>query len=193
MVVVVLAAGLALYGCGDSGDDGAAEVAKQEELRAAREEAAQDARQSAKIAELERKLNGERPVGSGGEGDGSPPDGVVPVGTAAPFAGTWRGDAVIDYEDGKSDPFVQTVRIDSLDLGQVSGYSEALQGSTTCHGPLTYEGVSEGWHRFSAEEQNEAECIDYSQVELMPDGSGGLSYREITDVSVSTGTLAPVP
>ncbi|HKO38750.1 MAG TPA: hypothetical protein VJU14_10320 [Solirubrobacterales bacterium] len=189
---VLLLAGMAIYGCGGSEDSGAEQLAKQEELRAAREEAAQDARQSARIAELEREVKraNRRPA------DPRPADtepGVgVPVDAEEPLAGLWRGDAVIRYDSGESDPFEQTIEIESLTPGAVSGYSEAHQGNTTCHGPLTYEGVSEGWYRFSAEEQNASECIDYSEVQLMPDSSGGLSYRETTDVSVSTGRLERV-
>lgn len=186
--LAVLAAGFAGSGCGGSEGSGAEQLAKQQELRAAREEAAQDARQSARIAELERRLKGagrrasavktERPVPVTGPSD-----------VEGPLAGLWRGQAVIRYDSGESDPFEQTIEVHSLALGAVSGFSEAQQGDTTCHGPLTYEGVSEGWYRFSAEEENTAECIDHSEVKLMPDSSGGLSYRETTDVSVSTGRL----
>lgn len=185
-----LAAALALYGCGESGDDGAEQLAKQQELRAAREEAAQDARQGAKIAELERKLkNVNRRQPRTTEPGDTGTDSGTPVGAEGPLAGLWKGAARIRYDSGDSDPFNQTIEIDSLNLGAVSGYSEALQGSTTCHGPLTYQGVSEGWYRFSAEEQNVDECIDSSEVELMLDSSGGLLYRETTEVSVSTGRL----
>jgi hypothetical protein len=189
---VLLLAGLAMYGCGESEDSGAEQLARQEELRAAREEAAQDARQSARIAELEREVKraNRRPAETRPEGAES--GGVVPVDAEEPLVGLWRGDAVIRYDSGESDPFEQTIEIESLTPGAVSGYSEAHQGSTTCHGPLTYEGVSEGWYRFSAEEQNTAECIDYSEVQLMPDSSGDLTYRETTDVSVSTGRLGRV-
>lgn len=185
-----LAAALALYGCGESGDNGAEQLAKQQELRAAREEAAEDARQGAKIAELERKLkNVNRRQPQTTETGDTGTDSGTPVGAEEPLAGLWKGPAVIRYESGDSDPFNQTIEIDSLNLGAVSGYSEALQGSTTCHGPLTYEGVSEGWYRFSAEEQNVDECIDSSEVELRLDSSGGMAYRETTEVSVSTGRL----
>lgn len=189
LMLAVLAAGLGLYGCGGSGDDGAAQLAKQEELRAAREEAAQDARQSAKIAELERKLKGKGRAASGGGTAVAPVDSGTAVNTEEPLAGLWKGEAVIRYDSGESDPFNETIEINSLTPGEVAGYAEAHQGSTTCHGPLTYEGVSEGWYRFSAVERNVAECIDYSEVELMPDASGGLAYRETTEVSVSTGVL----
>lgn len=192
LALAVLAFGLALYGCGDSGDDGAEQLAKQQELRAAREEAAQDARQGAKIAELERRLK------SASKRSVAPPPpapvtdssgGTTEPAGDAPLSGLWKGDATISYESGKSDPFQQTVEIDSLVLGEVAGYSEALQNSTTCHGPITYQGTSEGWFRFSAEEQNVDECIDYSELALRPDAAGDLIYRETTDVSVSTGTL----
>lgn len=186
-----LVAGLVFYGCGGSDDSGAEQLAQQQELKAAREEAAQDARQSARIAELERRLKR-----AGRQTSVVETERVVPVtdppDAEDPLTGLWRGDAVIRYDSGESDPFEQTIEIDSLTLGAVSGFSEAHQGNTTCHGPLTYEGVSEGWHRFSADEQNTAECIDYSEVQLMPDSSGGLSYRETTDVSVSTGRLERV-
>lgn len=192
LVLVVLAAGLALYGCGGSGDGGAEQLAKQEELRAAREEAAQDARQSQRIDELERKLKNKDRVSSGPEPAPAPVDSSAPVNAEEPLAGLWKGEAVIRYDSGESDPFNETIEIESLIPGQVAGYAEAHQGSTTCHGPLTYEGVSEGWYRFSAVERNVAECIDYSEVELMPDASGGLAYRETTEVSVSTGTLGRI-
>lgn len=191
-VLAVSAAALALSACGGSGDDGAKELAKQQELRAARAEAAQDARQGARIAELEHRLEkagtSSPPTPTASDSDAT----GVPIDSGDPLAGVWRGEAVIEYDDGRSDPFVQTVRVDSLQVGEVSGYSEALQGSTTCHGTITYEGTSEGWYRFSAEERNVAECIDFSEVELMPDASGGLSYRETTEVSVSTGELQPI-
>ncbi|MDQ3725317.1 MAG: hypothetical protein M3335_05440 [Actinomycetota bacterium] len=189
----ILAAGLALFGCGGSGEDGAERLAKQEELRAAREDAARDARQSAKIEELERQLkdSSKQPAGSGREKipPPTPVDPGIAVNAEEPLAGLWKGEAVIRYDSGESDPFHQTIEIDSLTLGSVVGYSEAQQGSTTCHGPLTYEGASEGWYRFSAQERNVDECIDYSEVQLRPDSSGGLMYRETTEVSVSTGTL----
>lgn len=192
LALAVFAAGLALYGCGESGGDGAEQLAKQEELRAAREEAAQDARQGARIAELERKLKGtSRPASGSGRG-GASAESDVSASVEEPLSGLWQGEAVIRYNSGKSDLFNQTIEIDSLTPGEVVGYSEAHQGSTTCHGPLTYEGVSKGWYHFSAEEQNVAECIDYSEVELMPDASGGLNYRETTEVSLSTGRLGRV-
>jgi hypothetical protein len=114
------------------------------------------------------------------------------VGEEEPLSGLWKGEAVISYDSGKSDPFEQTIQIELLVPGQVAGYSEAVQGSTTCHGPITFEGISEGWYRFSSEEQNKAECIDSSEVELMPVSSDALEYRERTDVSLSTGTLKRV-
>jgi hypothetical protein len=187
-----LAAATALIGCGGSGDDGAAELAKQQELRAARAQAARDARQGAKIAELERRLD------TANEGAPVSKDGSTPrpasAGSGEPplLEGLWRGEAEIRYEDGKVDPFTQTIEIESLAVGSVSGYSEARQGSTTCHGPLTYEGFADGWHRFSSSEENTSECIDSSEVELEPDETGHLRYREVTDVSTSTGVLQRV-
>lgn len=190
-LAVVLLAALALGGCGESGDAGAEELARQQELRAARAQAAQDARQSTRIEELERRL---RRRNASGRQPYVPPTDPGPVTEAAPSGveGVWRGEAVINYEDGRSDPFVETVQIHDLTPGQRAGNAEAVQGSTTCHGPLTFEGVSDGWYVFSAEEQNESECIDFSQVELMPDEAGNLSYRETTDVSVSEGRLQRV-
>lgn len=192
LAIAALAVGLALFGCGDSGEDGAEQLAKQQELQAAREEGARDARQGARITQLERKLrNATRQADEGPAGavvDPPPSSG----GAEEPLSGLWKGEAVIEYDSGESDPFNQTIKIDSLVPGAVSGYSEARQGSTTCHGPLTYEGLSDGWYRFSASERNVAECIDYSVVEVTPDGSGNLAYREATDVSISTGTLQPV-
>lgn len=188
---------VAVPGCG-SGEDGAGQLARQEELRAAREEAARDARQSTRIAELERKLrraDRQVPAAVAGPGPGSSEAAAAsesPETVGAPLAGLWKGEAVIRYDSGESDPFRQTIEIDSLVPGEVVGYSEATQGSTTCHGPLTYEGVSGGWYQFSAEERNVAECIDFSEVELMPQASGDLVYRETTEVSVSNGTLVRV-
>jgi len=191
VVLVLSAAGLALYGCGGSGDNGAEQLAKQEELKAARQEAAQNARQSAKIAALERKLKSEkRHAVPAPESQPAPIE--EPVQAEEPLAGLWKGEAVITYDSGEADPFYEAIEINSLVPGQVAGYAEAHQGSTTCHGPLTYRGASGGWYHFSAEERNVAECIDYSQVDLMPDGSGALSYRETTEVSVSTGRLERV-
>jgi hypothetical protein len=191
-VTLVLALSVVIFaicGCGGSEDHGAEQLAKQEELKAARQEAAQNARQSAKIASLERKLEGERRPAV-------PAPEAHPVEEPAqadePLVGLWRGEAVITYDSGEADPFNETIDINSLIPGQVAGYGEAHQGSTTCHGPLTYRGVSDGWYHFSAEERNVAECIDYSQVDLRPDGGGGLSYRETTEVSVSTGRLERV-
>lgn len=193
MAVLALAAvGAALYGCGDSGEDGAEQLAKQQELRAAREEAARDARQGVRIAELERRLRAQRRQADSPAPTGTVDTDPVEAGSEEPLLGLWKGEAVIEYDSGESDPFHQTIELDSLTAGAVAGYSEARQGSSTCHGPLTYEGVREGWYRFSATERNVAECIDYSVVELMPDSSGGLLYRETTDVSVSTGTLGRV-
>ena len=194
LILAAIAAVLALQGCGDSGEDGADRLAKQEELRVAREEASRDARQSLKIAELERRLDRAN-RDTAAPGAVSQPERAVsptPVDAEEPIVGLWRGEAVIRYDSGESDPFNQTVEIDSLTPGSIAGYSEARQGSTTCHGPLTYQGMSEGWYRFSAEEENVAECIDYSEVQLMPDASGALLYRETTDVSVSTGTLTRI-
>jgi hypothetical protein len=190
--LAVLAAGLTLSACGGSEGHGAEQLAKQEELRAARQQAAQDARQGARISELERKLKGARRPASGSEARVTSAGSDVSAGAEEPLSGLWRGEAVIRYDSGESDPFNQTIEIDSLTPGEVAGYSEAHQGSTTCHGPLTYEGVSKGWYRFSAEEQNVAECIDYSEVELMPSASGDLDYRETTEVSLSTGRLERV-
>jgi hypothetical protein len=192
LMLAVAAVGIGLSGCGGSGDDGAAQLAKQEELRAAREEAAQDARQSAKIAELERKLKHKGQATADSQRAAAPVDSGTAVNPDEPLTGLWKGEAVIEYDSGESDPFNETIEIESLTPGEVAGYAEAHQGSTTCHGPLTYEGVTEGWYRFSAVERNVAECIDYSEVELMPDPAGGLSYRETTEVSVSTGTLGRV-
>lgn len=192
IVFALSATVFAINGCGGSGNDhGAEQLAKQAELKAARQQAAQDARQSAKIAALERKLKRQRqqPVPTPG---GQPAPVEEPVQVEEPLVGLWKGEAVITYDSGEADPFNETLEIDSLVVGQVAGYGEAHQGSTTCHGPLTYRGRSGGWYHFSAVERNVAECIDYSQVDLVPDGSGGLSYREATEVSLSTGRLEQV-
>jgi len=194
---MVMVLGMIGSGCG-SGEDGAGQLAKQEELRAAREEAAQDARQSTRIAELERKLEHANQSASATRMEPSSADtgaseaSEIPENVEEPLVGLWKGEAVIRYDSGASDPFHQTIEIDSLTPGRVVGYSEANQGSTTCHGPLTYEGVSGGWYQFSAEERNVAECIDFSEVEVMPQASGDLVYRETTEVSVSSGRLRRV-
>lgn len=170
-------------------------MARQRELSEARKQASQDARQSTKIEELERRLR------RAGE-EGRPPTSARPVapapaptGEAAadPVSGSWRGSAVIQYEDGESAPFLQRIEIGTLRVGQVSGLSEAQQGSTTCHGPLTYEGVRGGAYVFWSEEQNVAECIDESHLELSVNADGTMNYREVTEVSVSSGTLTLVP
>jgi hypothetical protein len=188
-MLLVLAAGLVMGACGSSDDSGAEELARQQELRAARQQAAEDARQSAKIGELERKLRQRRSEPAVAAPTTPSPTPAVPVESSRSLLGEWNGEAVIRYDDGSSDPFFQTVRIDSLQPGRRSGYSEAQQGSTTCHGPITYQGATDGWYSFSAQEQNVDECIDYSQLELRLDGSGTMEYRETTDVSVSEGQL----
>jgi hypothetical protein len=201
LAVALAAAVLALSACGGSSNDGAAEVAKQAELKAARAQAAQNARQSARIVALERKLKHALkkpaeatapPAATAPVVPATEPAAAPPASDAAPLEGLWKGEAVITYDDGGSDPFQQTVQIESLVPGRVAGSSEAVQGSTTCHGPLTFQGISEGWYRFSAEEQNVAECIDSSVVELLPLPSGAIEYRETTEVSLSTGTLQRV-
>lgn len=201
LTMILAVAVFVLSACGGSSGDGAAEVARQAELKAARAQAAQNARQSARIATLERKLKHASKARVEARPDPAPTSPAIPVtepaeapspGAAAPLEGLWKGEAVIAYNEGGSDPFEQTIHIESLMPGQVSGSSEAVQGSTTCHGPITFQGISEGWYRFSAEEQNKAECIDSSVVELMPVSSGAIEYRETTDVSLSTGTLQRV-
>lgn len=197
LVVAFTAIAFAVSGCGSS-SDGASEVAKQQELRAARAEAAQNARQSARIADLEKRLKHASRRQEGSQTRPPRSEVEVPAGdtsTAAPpeeemsLEGLWKGEAVINYDSGESDPFQQTIQLESLRPGEVSGYSEAVQGSTTCHGAITFEDVSEGWSRFSAEEQNKAECIDSSEVDLMPVSADTVEYRETTEVSLSTGTL----
>lgn len=68
LLFLIICAGLLISGCGDSGDSGASELAKQQELAEARKEAAQDARQSARIKDLQRQLD-----------DSDKPDEVTPV------------------------------------------------------------------------------------------------------------------
>lgn len=187
---VLVAVSLLLVGCGGSEDSGSGELAHQRELAEARRQGARDARQSAHIAELERRLEraGAEPASEGSVS--APPPSATPESGEPPLLeGYWQGDAEISYEDGKSDPFTQTIRIESLTVGAVAGYSEAHQGQTTCHGPLTYQGFANGWHRFTSVEENTAECIDSSEVELAPDEYGHLRYRETTDVSTSSGIL----
>src|SRR5215204_4238609 len=90
-----------VLGCG-SGEDGAGQLAKQEELRAAREEAAQDARQSTKIAELERRLRHANRSAPATEADpGSARTSTLSEPTEnddEPLAGLWKGEAVIRYD-----------------------------------------------------------------------------------------------
>jgi hypothetical protein len=185
----------ALSACGGSSDDGAAEVARQQELQAARAQAAQNARQSGRIANLERRLHDAVKDGSGSRTAQAPasrqyqPVGEQEPPAEEPLTGLWKGAAAIDYDEGRSDPFEQTIQIESLVPDEVSGYSEAVQGSTTCHGPITFQGISEGWYQFGAEEQNKTECIDSSEVELLPVSAAAIEYRETTEVSLSTGTL----
>jgi hypothetical protein len=201
-ILVLGTAAIALSACGggSEGDGGAAELAKQQELRAARAQAAQNARQSARIKALEHELkNANKPRV---ESTVAPaPSGAPPVEEAADsvattealsLEGLWKGEATISYDDGRSDPFEQTIQINSLVPGEVSGYSEAVQGKTTCHGPITLQGVSEGWYQFTADEQNKAECIDSSEVELLQVSPEVIEYRETTEVSFSSGTLRRV-
>jgi hypothetical protein len=114
---------MALLGCGGSSDDGASEVARQAELRAARQQAAQDARQSTRIAELEHKL---RQVTKAKSDSTQPSTSQEPVSEATPdvavseesLVGLWKGEAVINYDNGESDPFQQTIQIESLTPGE---------------------------------------------------------------------------
>jgi hypothetical protein len=197
-VLVLVASAFALSACGGSNDEGAAEVARQQELRAARAQAAQDARQSGRIADLERKLQNADKAGSESgttqarSSSGPDPMGEQELPTPEPLTGLWKGAAVINYDDGGSDPFEQTIQIESLVPDEASGYSEAVQGSTTCHGPITFQGTSGNWYRFSAEEENKSECIDSSEVELLPVSPDVIDYRETTEASLSTGTLQRV-
>jgi len=55
-IVPVALAAVSLSACGSSSDSGASELARQHELAQARSQAAQDARQSAHIKELEQRL-----------------------------------------------------------------------------------------------------------------------------------------
>jgi hypothetical protein len=55
-LLLLLLGGL-FAGCGDSGNSGAGDLARQQELAEARKEAAQDARQSATIERLEQRLD----------------------------------------------------------------------------------------------------------------------------------------
>jgi hypothetical protein len=198
--MVLVTAALVLSGCGGSGDGGAAELAKQQELRAARAQAAQNARQGARIAALEHRLKNATKPPVESTSRPIPPNpattgeavGQVASTEAVSLEGLWKGEATISYDDGGSDPFEQTIQINSLAPGQVSGYSEAVQGKTTCHGPLTFHGVSEGWYRFAADEQNKAECIDSSEVELLQISPEVIEYRETTEVSLSSGSLRRV-
>jgi hypothetical protein len=198
LALVLVGSAFALSACGGSSENGAAEVARQQELRAARTQAAQDARQSGRIADLERKLHSankpgsELPTTQAPSSSGSVPVQAQELPPQESLTGLWKGGAVIDYDEGGSDPFEQTVQIDSLVPGGVSGYSEAVLGSTTCHGPISFQGISEGWYQFGAEEQNKAECIDSSEVELLPVSADVIEYRETTEVSLSTGTLQRV-
>jgi len=55
-ILFLLLGGMILCACGGSTDSGASELARQRELAEARKQAAQDARQSAHIEDLERRL-----------------------------------------------------------------------------------------------------------------------------------------
>jgi type II secretory pathway pseudopilin PulG len=80
LALVLVGSAFALSACGGSSDDGAAEVARQQELRVARAQAAQDARQSGRIADLERKLHNANKAGSEPRTTQAPPvSGSVPA------------------------------------------------------------------------------------------------------------------
>jgi hypothetical protein len=82
-----------LTGCGSSDDSGAGELARQQELAAARRQAAEDAQQSAHIEELERKLKG---VKRGSSQDQSPTTAAAPPSSSTattPSLGDWPGGA----------------------------------------------------------------------------------------------------
>lgn len=97
-VLVVAAAGL-VSACGGSGDgdSGASELAHQRELAEARHQAAQEARQTAKIKELERELHGVADENGGGSnsasGTASPSAPPVEAGepVTEPGSGDWPG------------------------------------------------------------------------------------------------------
>lgn len=102
--------------------------------------------------------------------------------------GTWSGPAQITYDDGQTDPFTQTVSINSLAEDQPAGTSTAVQGNSTCTGPMTLLSIRGTSYRFSYQETNTDECIDTSVLTLRLKGSR-LDYRERTEASISTGTL----
>jgi hypothetical protein len=102
--------------------------------------------------------------------------------------GTWDGSAQITYDDGQTDSFTQTISIDSLAVGQQAGTSTAVQGDSTCTGPITLLSMRGTSYRFSYEETNTDECIDTSTITLRLNGDR-LDYRERTEVSISAGAL----
>jgi hypothetical protein len=102
--------------------------------------------------------------------------------------GTWDGPAQITYDDGQTDSFTQTISIDSLAVGQQAGTSTAIQGDSTCTGPITLLSMRGTLYRFTYQETNIDECIDTSTLTLRQRGEH-LDYRERTETSISSGTL----
>lgn len=102
--------------------------------------------------------------------------------------GTWSGQAQITYDNGQTDPFTQTVSINSLVEDQQAGTSTAVQGDSTCTGPITLLSTRGASYRFSYQETNTDECIDTSTLTLRLKGDR-LRYRERTETSISTGEL----
>ncbi len=89
-LVLLVGCVIVLAACGGSDDSGAAELARQQELAEARKEAAQDARQSAHIKQLERKLKGVQKQ-TASEPEATTTVAAPPQGSAS--AGDWPGDS----------------------------------------------------------------------------------------------------
>lgn len=104
------------------------------------------------------------------------------------LVGSWSGNAQISYDDGGVDSFEQTITIDSLEVGEVAGTSTAVQGASTCTGPITLTTIKGRKYTFSYTETNTEECIDSSTLTLRREGDL-LDYSETTDTSLSSALL----
>lgn len=87
--VLLALAGLLFTACGGSSDSGASELARQRELSEARDQAVQDARQSAHIKQLERRLKSLKRHET--HGGGSPTAPVESAPEPVPNSGDWPG------------------------------------------------------------------------------------------------------
>lgn len=128
------------------------------------------------------------PSDSGGSGQDEQPAGNDSRVGDSGMIGSWSGDAQISYESGEVATFEQTIKIDSLRVGEVAGASTAVQGASTCTGPITLTGIKGQKYTFSYAETNTEECIDSSTMTLRREGDL-LNYKETTDTSVSSALL----